>query len=68
MPKKTSLNKGLQALLGDVASPKTTKPKIVEQLETLYREWRSHMNKPAWPSKPNRRKIEVDGMLYELNI
>ena len=25
--KKTSLNKGLQALLGDVASPKTTKPK-----------------------------------------
>ncbi len=27
MPKKTSLNKGLQALLGDVASPKTTKPK-----------------------------------------
>ena len=27
MPKKTSLNKGLQALLGDVASPKTTKTK-----------------------------------------
>ena len=27
MPKKTSLNKGLQALLGDVASPKTTKLK-----------------------------------------
>ena len=45
-----------------------TKPEIVEQLETLYNEWRSHMNEPAWPSKPNRRKIEIDGMLYELNI
>ena len=45
-----------------------TKPEIVEQLETLYHEWRSRMNEPAWPSKPNRRKIEIDGMLYELNI
>ena len=45
-----------------------TKPEIVEQLETLYRDWRSQMSEPAWPSKPNRRKVEVDGMLYELNI
>ena len=45
-----------------------SKPEIVEQLETLYHEWRSQMSEPAWPSKPNRRKAEVDGMLYELNI
>lgn len=45
-----------------------TKPEIVEQLETLYHDWRSQMSEPAWPSKPNRRKVEVDGMLYELNI
>ena len=45
-----------------------TKPEIVEQLETLYHDWRSQMSEPAWPSKPNRRKIEIDGMLYELNI
>ena len=45
-----------------------SKPEIVEQLETLYNEWRSHMNEPAWPSKPNRRKVEVDGLPYEMNI
>ena len=54
--------------IGESDNLAKTKPEIVEQLETLYHEWRSHMNEPAWPSKPNRRKIEIDGMLYELNI
>ena len=45
-----------------------SKSEIAEQLETLYHEWRSHMNEPAWPSKPNRRKVEVDGLPYEMNI
>ena len=54
--------------IGESNNLAKTKPEIVEQLETLYRDWRSQMSEPAWPSKPNRRKIEVDGMLYELNI
>ena len=54
--------------IGESNNLAKSKPEIVEQLETLYHEWRSRMNEPAWPSKPNRRKIEVDGMLYELNI
>ena len=54
--------------IGESNNLTKSKPEIVEQLETLYHEWRSRMNEPAWPSKPNRRKIEVDGMLYELNI
>ena len=45
-----------------------SKPEIVEQLEKSYQRWRSQMSKPAWPSKPNRRKVEVDGLVYELNI
>ena len=54
--------------IGESNNLAKTKPEIVEQLETLYRDWRSQMSEPAWPSKPSRRKVEVDGMLYELNI
>ena len=54
--------------IGESNNLAKTKPEIVEQLETLYHDWRSQMSEPAWPSKPNRRKIEIDGMLYELNI
>lgn len=41
---------------------------IVNELEQAYMEWRAEMREPAWPSKPQRRKIEVDGLIYELNI
>ena len=58
-------------LAGDIGESKNlaeSRPEIVEQLEQAYQEWRSGMSKPAWPSKPNRRKVEVDGLVYELNI
>ena len=45
-----------------------SRPEIVEQLEEEHERWSSQMAKPAWPSKPNRRKVPVDGMVYEMNI
>ena len=54
--------------IGESKNLANSKPKIVEQLEKLYQEWRSQMSKAAWPSKPNRRKIKVDGLVYEMNI
>lgn len=54
--------------LGESKNLAKSKPKIVEQLERAYQEWRSGMSIPAWPSKPNRRKVEVDGLVYEMNI
>ena len=54
--------------IGESKNLANSKPKIVEQLENLYQEWRSGMSNPAWPSKPNRRKVEVDGLVYEMNI
>ncbi len=32
------------------------------------KEWRNQIKPPAWPSKPNRRKVDIDGVPYELNI
>ena len=64
-------NTWLFHLASDIVESKNlaqSKPEIVEQLETLYHEWRSQMSEPAWPSKPNRRKVEVDGLVYEMNI
>ena len=54
--------------LGESKNLAKSEPKIVEQLERAYQEWRSQMSKPAWPSKPSRRKVEVDGLEYEMNI
>lgn len=54
--------------LGESENLAKSNPKIVEDLESCYRDWRSQMSEPAWPSKPNRRKVEVDGLLYEMNI
>ena len=54
--------------IGETKNLAKSNSKIVEQLERAYQEWRSGMSKPAWPSKPNRRKVEVDGLVYEMNI
>ena len=54
--------------IGESKNLANSKPEIVEKLEQAYQEWRSGMSKPAWPSKPNRRKVEVDGLEYEMNI
>lgn len=43
-------------------------PDLVRQLEQELANWKSQMAKPAWPSKPNRRQVPVDGMIYETNI
>ena len=64
-------NTWLFDLASDIGESKNlvdSKPKIVEQLEKLYQAWRSHMSDAAWPSKPNRRKVKVDGLVYEMNI
>jgi len=54
--------------LGEENNLAETKPDIVEQLEADLQQWKSRMAKPAWPSKPQRRKVPIDGMTYELNI
>ena len=55
-------NEGEQSNLAD------SKPNVVDELERSYQDWRKGMADPAWPSKPRRQKISVDGMIYELNI
>ena len=43
-------------------------PEMVQKLENSLNQWQEQMKPPAWPSKPNRRKVNIDGVLYELNI
>jgi len=54
--------------LGEENNLAKSKPEIVEQLDKDLQQWKSQMAKPAWPSKPQRRKVPIDGMTYELNI
>jgi arylsulfatase A-like enzyme len=54
--------------IGESRNLANSKPETVEQLEEACQGWRTQMSKPAWPSKPNRRKVEVDGLIYEMNI
>jgi len=54
--------------LGEEKNLAKTRPDIVKQLEMELQQWKVQLTKPAWPSKPQRRKVPVDDMIYELNI
>ncbi len=54
--------------VGEKTNLATSHPRIIQELEKDYEQWRAKMSNPAWPSKSQRRKIKVDGMIYELNI
>jgi len=54
--------------LGERDNIAEAEPDIVKQLEAELQQWKTQMAKPAWPSKPQRRKVPIDGMTYELNI
>lgn len=54
--------------LGETQNLAQENPDVVERLEAALRKWQDEMQPPAWPSKPNRRKVNIDGMTYELNI
>lgn len=43
-------------------------PERVQQMGAAIKRWRDAMPDPAWPSKPQRRVIQVDGKPYQLNI
>ncbi|PHR90936.1 MAG: sulfatase, partial [Blastopirellula sp.] len=43
-------------------------PEKLQELETLLKNWQKQMSPPAWPSKPQRKKVIIDGGVYELNI
>jgi len=54
--------------LGEENNLATDRPEIVERLESELEGWKSEMHEPAWPSKPQRSKTPIDGMIYEMNI
>ena len=43
-------------------------PDIVKRLNGVLKKWKTDMPKPAWPSKPRRTKVDIDGLTYEINI
>jgi len=54
--------------IGETKNLALAKPEILKMLQAKLKQWQGQMKPPAWPSKPNRRKVKVDGALYELNI
>jgi hypothetical protein len=58
----------LEKDISETKSLAKAKPEILKTLQAKLRQWQGQMKPPAWPSKPNRRKVKVDGALYELNI
>jgi arylsulfatase A-like enzyme len=58
----------LDSDIGETKNLAEQKPEIAQKLEDVLKEWQRQMKPPAWPSKPNRRKVDIDGVPYELNI
>jgi arylsulfatase A-like enzyme len=54
--------------IGESVNLAKKKPQILQRIENALRQWQSRMKPPAWPSKPNRRRVDIDGVPYELNI
>jgi arylsulfatase A-like enzyme len=54
--------------LGETDNLAKSRPEVVEKLEKALQDWLNEMAPPAWPSKPNRRKYEVDDALYEVHV
>ncbi|MEE2947321.1 MAG: hypothetical protein VX392_03295, partial [Verrucomicrobiota bacterium] len=54
--------------IGETKNLAPTKPKILKAIQAKLNQWQGEMKPPAWPSKPNRRRVKIDGALYELNI
>jgi arylsulfatase A-like enzyme len=54
--------------IGEKKNLAEQQPQVVHGLEKALKEWQSRMKPPAWPSKPNRRIVDIDGVPYELNI
>ncbi len=54
--------------IGETDNVARQNPEVVRKLQTALREWHGQMKPPAWPSKPNRRKVFIDGVPYEVNI
>ena len=58
----------LSSDIGETRNLKESHPQQLEQLRSLLEQWQKEMSAPAWPSKPQRRRIAIDGGIYELNI
>ena len=58
----------LDSDVGEANNLADENPEVVEQLQQALEEWQGLMQPPAWPSKPERRIIDIDGVPYELNI
>ena len=54
--------------IGETTNLAERQPDVVRRLDAALNEWQGRMKPPAWPSKPNRRVIDVDGVPYQLNI
>ena len=54
--------------IGETSNLKDSHRQQLDQLESLLKDWQEQMSAPAWPSKPERRTITIDGGTYELNI
>jgi arylsulfatase A-like enzyme len=54
--------------IGETNNLAKQEPEVVRGLVQALRHWHNQMTPPAWPSKPNRRKVNIDGVPYELNI
>lgn len=58
----------LDADIGETKDLAQQQPEVVRKLKEALKEWQGQMKPPAWPSKPNRRIVNIDGIPYELNI
>lgn len=54
--------------LGEQTNVAARNPETVQRLQRALDKWLREMAPPAWPSKPTRKIVDIDGIPYEQNI
>ena len=58
----------LKVDLGERKNLADERPEVVDELEQALDTWQDAMKPPAWPSKPNRPTVDIDGIPYQIHI
>jgi len=54
--------------IGETTNVAKENPEVAQKIEKALQQWLDQMPAPAWPSKPKRRIVDIDGVPYEINI
>ncbi len=58
----------LETDIGEKTNLADQHPEVVRKMQQQFQSWEAELPNPAWPARPDRRHIMIDGVVYEIQI